>query len=507
MSAATAATFGDLLRVLRRRARLTQRELAIAVGYCQEHLSRLEHNRRTPDPAAVLALFVPALDLEDEPELVARLLALATLNCGGTEPLGTGLVTPVVATREPVHARLPEPATPLVGRRHELAEIARRLDRRDCRLLTLVGFGGTGKTRLALAAAAQQARAGAEVVLVTLAPTTSPELLATAIAAALDLPLAGQAPPLEQVCRFLHSKQLLLVLDNAEVLRNEMETVARLLAATHRLTILATSRERLQLRSEWVLAIGGLATPTQSTAAAAAASDAVQLFVDCARRGGHDLLPRDLPAVTRICCAVGGLPLGIELAASWLRALSCDHIAAELERDTPGLTSALRDVPQRHRSLRAVFEQAWCLLTPDEQRVLRRLAVHVGGFERTAAAAVAEAQPPLLASLADQALITRRSDGRYTLHDLVRHCAYEQLAASGELTEASERHAEYYRALAVEAGGGPLSEQREGLDRLAGELENLRTALRWLLSSSGGESSSSAVYGAARVLVPARLPR
>jgi predicted ATPase len=311
--------------------------------------------------------------------------------------------------------------------------LARLLARAAVRLLTISGPGGMGKTRLALAAAAQAAqRFAAGAAFVPLQAVAVIERVPTAIAEALALPLAGTADPFNQVAGFLHDRQQLLVLDNLEHLPAAGALISRLLAATPGFTMLATSREALHLQEEWRFPLAGLALPAEFEQ-----TDAVQLFVERARRARYDLeLETEYAAIVQICRLVGGMPLAIELAAAWTRTLSCAAIAAALAQSLDLLSSNLRNIPERHRSLRAVCDQAWALLGPGEQQAFQQLARFEAGFSAPAAQAVAGADLSLRDALISRSLV-RRSDGdRYQIHALLRysgghnHCAPVGRAAS-----------------------------------------------------------------------------
>jgi predicted ATPase len=324
-------------------------------------------------------------------------------------------------------------------------------------------------------------------------------MLLPAIAAALGLGLSGAEGALEQIARHLRDMELLLVLDNLEQLRDGVAALGPLLERAPRLTILATSRERLRLRGEWVLELGGLPTPRDDAPESLDRSSAATLFMQVARRarGQFDPDEAERRAITQICRALAGHPLGIELAASWAHALSCAEIAAELAHSLELLTSDAPDQPERHRTIQAVFDSSWHLLAEPERIALRQLSAFRGGFDREAATAVCvqmsgaghalNPQPSmlqLLSTLIGKSLLARATEGRYAMHELVRQYAGQQLRQAGEAEQTWERHGAYFLSL-VEQAEPHLKGADEAIwfERLSTEHDNLRAALDRALAS------------------------
>jgi predicted ATPase/class 3 adenylate cyclase/DNA-binding CsgD family transcriptional regulator len=388
---------------------------------------------------------------------------------------------------------LPAPATPFVGREAELAQIEALLQDERCRLISLVGLGGSGKTRLAIQAAGQSQGLPHGVYFVGLAAISTLEGTVAAIADALQMPFYVQpgsslSPDAAQVqlLSYLADKEALLVLDNCEhlVAAPFTELVAAMLAAAPAVKLIVTSRERLNLPGEWVLEVAGLSFPAGDGGEDVSGYAAVQLFVEGARRAGS-LAPgaSDWPAIARICQLLGGMPLGVEMAAAWTKVLSCQEIAADLERDLLALIATWRTVPERHRTLRAVFDHSWRLLTDEERGAFCRLSVFRSGFHREAATEVAGVSLSLLGALVDKSLLRRASTGRFEIHPVLRQCAAEKLSADpGRTGDARSRHARYYSEWLSEMNerlkGG---EQLAALGALRVEARNLHDAWRWLI--------------------------
>jgi predicted ATPase/DNA-binding SARP family transcriptional activator len=424
-------------------------------------------------------------------------------------PETTALYEHIRAAAAPPPHNLPPQPTAFVGRQAELAEVARFLSNPGAQLLTLVGPGGIGKTRLALQAAARCVEPEASydthfadgVFVVPLAVGLpgmgdAPASLIAAMADALHFSFQGPVHPQAQLLSYLREKHMLLVLDNFEHLVGEARQLGDILRLAPGIKLLVTSRVRLNLQEEWLLELTGLEYPAggargEGPLAEAGrpleAYSAIALFVQQARRvrPGFVLDAASEPAVVGICQLAEGVPLAIELAASWLRVLSCREILAELEKGLDFLTSSLQNVPARHRSLRAVFENSWALLLPLEQALFRRLSVFRGGFRREAAAQVVGASLPLLAGLADKSLLRRNAYGRYEVHELLRQYADEHLQASApEFEQVHDQHCHYYAALLTEyqpqlQGGG--HELQAALAALNAERENVRAAWNWAM--------------------------
>ncbi len=503
--------FGPFLRYLRRRAHLTQRDLGVAVGYSIGQISLLESGKRLPDLATLAALFVPALELQDEPELVTRLLQLAAAARGTSdrvtvihsvqpEIIGESL-TPQSRASVPTPnrltdqvTRLPAPVLPLIGRESELDAARSMLLNPAVRLLTLVGPPGVGKTRLALQLAWETYGAFAHGAhFIELASLTDPALVEAAVAQALGL------DPNSSLVDHLRNQHMLLVLDNFEQVLLAASFVADLLVAAPTLKVLVTSRAALRVYGEHEFPVPPLAVPDLShlpSPAEIAQYPSVALFVGRARAVKPDFALTKATAlpVGAICVQLDGLPLAIELAAAQSKLLAPSELAARLVNRLATLTRGARNLPARHQTLRGAIDWSNNLLEPDEQKLFARLGVFVGGFDAEAAERVAHGSLVtanvlnLLYQLLDKSLLKQSHvDGelRFTMLETIREYAVEQLVASGEEDEVRQRHAQYYLALAEMAA--PHLSREGGLlwrRRLERELDNLRSALRWSLTDA-----------------------
>lgn len=382
-----------------------------------------------------------------------------------------------------VPSKLPVPTTAFIGRQRELREIGERFSQPDVRLLTIFGPGGAGKTRLALEVAQQAgARMPDGAVFAALAAIETVDLVPSALLEVLGV--QGGSDPLETLLATLKPQCSLLVLDNLEHLPSIAPLVAQILETSSGLRILCTSREALGLRAEHVIELEGL--PAPDTLFPLETQDAAALFLRAARRVDarfgfdQDSGKPDLQSFTRIYAAVSGMPLGLELAASWVRVMSLNEIAAELERSLDLLEVDAPDVPPRHRSFAAAFRSSWTLLSSNEQQALARMSVFRGGFTREMAAGVAGSSLPTLLRLINKSLVSRR-ETRFFLHEMIRQYAERELSTD-----------EYHQSLEA-LGQVGLQLSREWLSEENGreqyvwsrildkELDNVRTALSWAL--------------------------
>ncbi|MGI8828268.1 MAG: ATP-binding protein [Candidatus Limnocylindria bacterium] len=361
---------------------------------------------------------------------------------------------------------LPVPATAFLGRDTELADIGALLARDEVHLLTLTGPGGTGKTRLALQAAASAADTFAGGVWwVPLAPLRDPQLVLSSAAQALG---AGG-----DLAEHIGDKRLLLLLDNFEHLVSAAADLAPLLSACPNLTVLVTSREPLHLGGEHEYAVDPLRQP-----------EAVELFRTRALAARPDCVANGEVAI--ICQRLDYLPLAIELAAARVKLLSPRAILERLEQRLPLLTGGTRDAPDRQRTLRATIEWSHDLLTDAEQRLFARLAVFRGGCTLEAAEQVADADLDTLSSLVDKSLVRMRED-RFWMLETIREFALERLDASGDADEMRDRHANHFLALAEEAEPHLRGSPRDWLDRLEADNDNLRAAFDRLAAAGDAQ--------------------
>jgi predicted ATPase/DNA-binding SARP family transcriptional activator/Tfp pilus assembly protein PilF len=412
----------------------------------------------------------------------------------GIEPLPetTALYERIQTATRARKPDLPLQPTRFVGREEDLAHIASMLNNPECRLLTILGPGGVGKTRLALQAAADQTEAFLEgVFFIPLAPLSRAEHLTSAIAEAVGFSFAGQGTPKQQLLNHLRGKEMLLILDNFEHLIEEAGFVAEVLRQAPEIALLVTSREPLNLRWEWRFEIKGLHYPAEDETPAlqdVAWYSAIQLFEHIARRARprFQLATHNQPAVIRVCHLIEGLPLGIELAAAWVGEQTCAQIAEEIEGNLDFLATSMCDMPERHRSLRATFEHSWRLLSPQEQHAFAMLSVFRGGFQPEAAGEVIGDSPDVLQSLAAKSLLRCLPSGRCEMHELLRQYAAEKLSTQPEAeTRAHNLHCTHYTTFLKEhksdLNGKLVS---EALAAIKPEIANVRAAWRWAVQEA-----------------------
>jgi DNA-binding SARP family transcriptional activator/predicted ATPase len=417
---------------------------------------------------------------------------------------------------------LPAQLTPLVGREALLADLAERLGDPTCRLLTLVGPGGSGKTRLALEmAAAQLDNYPHGVFFVPLASLESVDSIVPTVAQALDFRFYGDLEPRQQLLDYFRHKHMLLVLDNFEHLifpsgsphvegmEGEEGLVTEILKAAPKVKIVVTSRAAMNIQGEHLFPVAGMNLPDRGTAGTevVARYSSIKLFLTAVRRTqpGYEATDAVIQDIVRVCHLVHGMPLGILLAAAWTDLLTSAEIAAEISHSFDFLETDARDLPERQRSMRAVFDHSWRLLTEREREVMAVLSVFRGGFARSAAQQVAGASLRDLKGLLEKSLIDRasapstglRTGGRYDIHELLRQYAAEKLAASPvALEQARERHCAYFAGFLARRGQDLKgARQATALAEIEADGENARRAWNWAVHCGQVERLDRAMEG------------
>ncbi|HZD56893.1 MAG TPA: tetratricopeptide repeat protein [Anaerolineales bacterium] len=506
--------FNEWLKRRRKALDLTQDELAERAGCSVGALRKIESGDRRPSKQ-LAELLAKALEIPDEDQQTFIRVARGELNLKRLAqlPLEPARSLPDVASLlqaqpgialeanlaspSPVH-RIPLQATPLIGREAEFAALERLFNDPQCRLLTLTGTGGIGKTRLAIEFGLnKQAEFPGGTCYFPLASLNSPQEIVPAIADVLGCGFSGPAEPVEQLMNYIadHIRQAaLFIFDNLEHLLVQdptqdekfglVELIAEILGRLPDVKILGTSRERLNLHGEWAYELHGLSVPSTAFVGRLEEYDSIALFVRSAQRIRPDFQVTvvDQLSLIQISQLVEGVPLAIELAAAWVGMLSCQEIAREIKSNMDFLTTSMRDLPERHRSLRATFDHSWKLLPQDERWALCGLSVFHGGFDRHAAQQVAGASLLLLASLSAKSLVRRTETGRYDLHEVIRQFALSHLNESPLNDETRARHSEYYLALVRDSESKLKSaSQQATIRRLAGEIDNIRAAWAWAI--------------------------
>jgi len=478
-------TFGEWIKQRRKQLDLTQEILAERVGCSLSAIRKIENDERRPSRQIAELL---ALHLDVPPE--ERTLFLKTArgegsiqrlsNASSSTPstsLRTSdkLVAVPPALSPP--SNIPAATSPFVGRKQESESLSRMLTDPRQRLITILGPGGIGKTRLAMQAAEMQLAAfNDQVYFIQLAAYNAVDSILPAIASVLNIPSSSSTDEFKtRLADYLRGRNVLFVLDNFEHLIEGAPQVSELLQKIPTLKVLVTSRERLNLQGEWTFELSGLSIPPNVNEGKAVYS-ALQLFELHAKRIRPDmeLVGREREAAIRICQRVDGMPLAIELAAAWVNVLSCEEIATEIERGFDFLSSTLRDVPERHRSLRAVFDHSWQRLTEAEQNALSGLSIFQGGFRFGSAESVVGVERSVLSSLESKSLVRRQSDGRFDLHEVVRQYAGTHLK---DETKLQDWHSEYFLKVLGESAQshyGSHDEDRSGV--LLREFGNLSAA-------------------------------
>lgn len=400
------------------------------------------------------------------------------------------------AVEEPAHVApmlqgIPQDVSPFIGREAEISDLVAMMAREEARLVTIVALGGTGKTRLSVEVAKRLVHEQPALIpdggtFVSLACVDRPNSLPYAIAKDLGLPLGGQIKPIAELVNLLREKRMLLILDNFEQLVEGAPMLQDLLNACPGLKLLVTSREPLRLSFEWRFDLDGLPYPEAETTDADRL-ESVRLFLQSAEKvkTGFELNDETRPLVYRLCARLAGMPLAIKLAANWLRVMSPEQIVTEVERSLDILTGQMRDIPDRQRSMNAVFESTWSMLSSEEQRAFASLAVFRGRFSMHAAQQVAEVSPYLLAGLVDHGLVRLRDGSRYEVHELMRQFAASKLKGNEEInTLVHSRHSAYYLDLVVQSGRALYGQTpQKALQVLKNDLSNIRFAWDWAVEN------------------------
>lgn len=427
------------------------------------------------------------LDIEPESETLALVEAVRRQQFSVMAAYDQS-VPPISSATVPGAGTLPSYSGPFIGRNEQIDKVVNFSISPPCRLLTILGPGGIGKTRLCVETAKKmQDQFPQGVFFVSLVQVSHSEQLLETMAQAVGCELRTEDSAgnptlsiLQQLSEYLHDKKILVVLDNFEHLVEDAVYLSDLLIAAPQLKLIVTSRIRLQLKEENLFELDGLEHGSQNAHNPEMKSPSAELFIDRARQFVPDYLPdsQEVQSIERIGLIVDGSPLAIELSAAWIRLLTAQEIAAEIEQNLDFLTSSARNVPVRHQSIRAVFETSWKMLSQNEQAVFSKLSLYRSGFSRDNAAVTAGASLIVLARLADQSLIKKVENNRYSIHELLRQFGVEKLSEldlqqTAEL-EFSNYHLRALAELQPAFTGRNIAQALEVVDR---EFDNLRLSI------------------------------
>lgn len=488
-------TFGEWVKQRRKSLDLTQAMLAHLIGCSLSAIRKIENDERRPSKQIAELL---ASHLEVPPEERTLFLKIARGE-GSIQRLGSAstLTEKLVAVPQIFSppSNIPASSSPFIGRQQERESLASMLADPRQRLITILGPGGIGKTRLAMeVATAQLSTFNEHIYFIQLAAFNGPESILPAVASTLNIPSSTSEELKNRLSDYFRDKKILIVLDNFEHLMEGAPQISELLQKSPSLKILVTSRERLNLQGEWTFELGGLSVPPKSDEGKAVYS-ALQLFELHIQRMRPELklAGKEREAAIRICQRVDGMPLALELAATWIDVLSCQEIADEIERGFDFLESTQRDVPERHRSLRTVFEYSWKRLTEQEQNVLSGLSIFQGGFRFDAAESVVGGERGVLLSLVSKSLVRRYPDGRFDLHEIIRQYSALHLKDESVLREKHSKYFLHYLADSAPMFYGADTENR--VDELFNEFGNLQLAWNHAVTRKDFETLDKAVEG------------
>jgi len=510
VSPTTFSSFGEILRYLRKRAELSQRDLAARIGYHYSYMSRIESNEYLPDSATLMARFIPALGLEKEPEWTKRLLELINHEATTATPTQDEIPASFVSEPDPSPTDsgsplsiFPVSLTPLLGRENDVATLVELLARRDVRLITLIGPPGVGKTRLSVQVGTEAAGMFAHgLSFIDLAPITDPNGFLPALLQHLNVNEIPEMSLITRLAQALRNKNILIVLDNFEQLIDAAPQVYQLLSSTATVKLLVTSRVPLHIVGENQFIVQPLAMPQEMPAKEIndrvnklLEFPAIRLFVDRARavQTSFQLTPENADAVVEICHRLDGLPLAIELAAARVRTFSLQVMLKEFEHRFDWLARNNREEQPAKQTLRGAIEWSYNLLSEKEQILLRRLSVFSGGRTVETAKAVCTDDSSLLEDevfdlliqLTDRSLLyteTHNDETRFNFLETIHEYAREKLKQADEETAIHNRHLEYFCQMAEQFEIEIENEnQTAWLDRVEVEHNNMRAALDWSL--------------------------
>jgi predicted ATPase/transcriptional regulator with XRE-family HTH domain len=492
-------SFGYWLRLKRKALDLTREALADRVGCSVSTIRKLEDEDRHPS-VQIAELLAEIFDIPTNERTAFLRFARGDWR---SAPSSRDEEAPWRASTQalPPHPRsnLPATFTSLIGRDKDIAAVQDYLTHPDIRLVTLIGPGGIGKTRLSIASARESlAEFSDGIFFVALAPLDQPSLIPSATLQALGYIEKNNLSPEERLIEGIANKRMLLVLDNCEHLIEDVALVASsLLSACSRLKILTTSREALQIPGEWLYSVPVLDLPKKNSVVdmeTISEFPALVLFAERARavRSDFALNAENSRAVAAICAQLEGLPLAIELIAARVKTLSIEQIAARLDDRFALLTSGSRIAPSRQQTLRATLDWSYELLTEPERELFRQLSVFVGGFTLEALESVVLLDPnqsilDALSRLVDKSLllVEQQDQPRYRFLEPIRQYARDKLNETGESNLIQDRHLNYYLRVAEEAEPYLFGVwQHDWKNRLEWDHDNLRVALGWSLESN-----------------------